>query len=307
MAQVRRTLLQDLRKNSAFRALVLGLFTRRLLRRRAGRRIDVECHPGMPNHKEVIWKVALLSGFRLLPPSGALGTDRGSRALLYWGGQTGVERTADHWPRPDWAHAINADVRDTGKRHVARVFAQTFGYNLAVDPTSYVGPCVAKSNANSAHDGRLVSCPITDADPRMAYEVLVDNRAGAAEVLDLRVPVVGNELPFVYLKRRSIDSRFANRNSSVGVGETDEWLSPIEQTRIKTFCRAMALDLGELDILRDAGTGCIFIVDVNSMPFGPPRPIAFRDSVRAVDLYAAAVRRLIERWGESDWERAKDH
>jgi hypothetical protein len=62
----------------------------------------------------------------------------------------------------------------------------------------------------------------------------------------------------------------------------------------------MALDLGELDILRDAATGRIFIVDVNRMPFGPPKPIAVRTGIHAVTLYADAFSRLAGRWLESE-------
>jgi hypothetical protein len=48
-------------------------------------------------------------------------------------------------------------------------------------------------------------------------------------------------------------------------------------------------------VLRDRGDGRIYIVDVNGRPFGPPKPIATGDAVRAVQAYAAAVVRLAER------------
>jgi hypothetical protein len=302
MSQIRRSLLQEARKNPAFLALALGLLARRVLRR-GGTRIAVECHPGIPNHKELIWKVALLADFRLFPPAPTPVERRDRLVLLYWGGLTGLPPAAHRWPSPEWVYALNANVRNTGKRNVARVFAQAFGYDLAVDPTRHVGQCVAKSDANSTHDGRLVACPIPDADPRLAYQLLIDNSVGPNEVLDLRVPVVGDELPFVYLKRRPVDLRFANRNSSVEVGATDDTFSSDEQASIRAFCRSMSLDLGELDILRDTGTGRVFIVDVNSMPFGPPKPIALKDGIRAVTLYADAFSRLADRWIEARGEQ----
>ena len=173
----------------------------RLLRPRAARRVDVECCPVIPSYKEVIWKVALLAGMRLVPSSATTHAEKHQRVRLFWGGRTGVDPMMRRWPMQDWLHALNANIGDTGKRNVARVFAETFGYGTAVDPTSHLGMCVAKSDANSAHDGRVVNCPIVSADPDLAYEVLVDNRIGQEEVLDLRVSVVGNELPLVYLKR----------------------------------------------------------------------------------------------------------
>ena len=115
--------------------------------------------------------------------------------------------------------------------------------------------------------------------------------------------VVGEELPLVYLKRRPIGERFTNRNSSVEIGLADELFSTDEQAGILAFCRSMALELGELDVLRDARTGHIYIVDVNSMPFGPPKPIAHHDALRAIALYADAFNRLAERWLVADAQR----
>ena len=307
MPPIRRSLLREAIKDSSFRALALALLGRRLLRRPWQGSILVECYPGLPRHKEVIWKVALLAGMRLARPSGARHADEVRRLRLHWGGRTGLDPTAPASPTPDWAYAVNARVRDTGKRHVAQVFAATFGYNLAIDPTEHVGPCVTKSNANSAHDGRVLDCPMPTADPQLAYEILVDNRVNEREVLDLRVPVVGDELPFVYLKRRPIGTRFANRNSVVEFGSTDALLSPGEQASIREFCRSMALDLGELDVLRDAGSGRIFIVDVNSMPFGPPKPIAHRDALRAITLYSHALLRFAYRLLDEQADRANGH
>jgi hypothetical protein len=190
--------------------------------------------------------------------------------------------------------ALNGGCRGTDKRTVERVFEATFGYALAVDPTTHRGPCVAKSNVGSTHDGRVVECPIAEADPALAYELLVDNRAGpgADAVLDLRVPVVGGEVPFVYLKRRPLGARFGNSNSAVALAEPGDVLLDGELERLGAFCRAMGLDLGELDVLRDRGSGRVYVVDANPTAWGPPRPLRTGAAVRAVRAYAAALARL---------------
>ena len=57
-------------------------------------------------------------------------------------------------------------------------------------------------------------------------------------------------------------------------------------------------------MLRDNGTGRIFIVDVNSMPFGPPKPISLKDGLRATTLYTNSFVRLAEGWSAAGTRRA---
>jgi glutathione synthase/RimK-type ligase-like ATP-grasp enzyme len=113
-------------------------------------------------------------------------------------------------------------------------------------------------------------------------------------VLDHRVPVVGGEIPLVYLKRRPLRDRFSNTNLRVGLADAGEVFSAAERERLLAFCRAMGLDLGEIDVLRDAGDGRIYVVDVNRTAWGPPRSMRTADAVRAVRAYAAALSRLAE-------------
>jgi hypothetical protein len=292
----RRTLVREFVKNRAFRGLVLSLLRRRTFFRRRASRLTIACHPSVPNHKEMIWKVALLMGARLVAASRDSRPADSETVRLYWGRRAGLGHHRPDLPTPAWAQAVNAGTHDTGKRNTARLFEQVFGYALAVDPTVHAGPCVAKSDDSACHDGRIVQCPIDAPEAGVSYEILVANKVDETEVEDLRLPVVGDELPFVYRKRRPIEQRFLNRNLSVRLVALADVFSSAEVANIKRFCRAMRLDLGEIDILRDAGSGRIYIVDVNRMPFGPPRPIQHKDAVRAVILYAEALRRQAIRW-----------
>ena len=301
----RRTLAQEIRKEPAFRALLLGLLAARLARpAREACRVDLECWPGVPYHRHMLWKVALYAGTRLLPyrgeePAGGAGRPR---LRLLWPEVLAAPEGAPPPPSPPagWLRgALNGGSREPDKRTVERVFGETFGYPLAVDPTAHRGPCVAKSNRGSTHDGRVVECPIPAADPALAYELLVDNRAGpgADAVVDLRVPVVGGEVPFVYLKYRPLGARFGNANSAVALAEPGDVLLDGELERLGAFCQALGLDLGELDVLRDRGSGRVYVVDANPTAWGPPRPLRTGAAVRAVRAYAAALARLAGRTG----------
>lgn len=296
------SLARELRKKPALRSLLLALLAARLVRPGCETcAADIECYPGVPYHRHMLWKVALYAGARLLPYGTPWPFGGGRpRLRLAWpdttptaGGARNLARPPDAW----WRDALNAGADDESKRKVERVFAATFGYELAVDPTTHLGPCVAKSDRlNGAHDGRIVQGPILAPDLALSYQRLIDNRADATTVLDLRVPIVGGAIPFVYRKYRPLTDRFSNANAVVRLARPDEVFSPAECLSLGTFAQAMGLELGgELDVLRDAGDGRIYVVDVNWTSWGPPRPINRRDAVYAVRAYATALARLAAR------------
>ena len=182
---------------------------------------------------------------------------------------------------------INRDCLDVSKSRVAEVFAQVFGYHLDVDPQAHQGLVVVKSETNGAHDGRIVSCP-TPREDGLVYQRLIDNRLDAELVEDIRCPTVHGTIPVVFLKRRSVSTRFANYNSEVVMTQADAVFSPAERARISDFCRAMQLDWGGLDVLRDRSDGRLYIVDVNKTDMGPPTALALTDQIAAVERLGAA-------------------
>jgi hypothetical protein len=295
----RRLLWEMWKKKPAFGSLLLTLLAACLTRRRKERcRVDVECYPGIPYYRHMLWKAALYADVRLLPYRSAKPSAADAarpRLRLFWSVTTTIAGPKDP-PPPEWRRgALNGGLCDTSKRNVERVFAQVFGYALAVDPTTHQGLCVAKSDRhNSSHDGRVIECPISEADPGLAYERLIDNRTDGGAVEDLRVPVVGGEIPFVYRKHRPFCDRFSNTNLWVGLATAEQVLSEGERELLRVFCRAMGLDLGELDVLRDASDTRIYVVDVNPTAWGPPRPLQTAEAIRAVRTYAAALARLTE-------------
>jgi hypothetical protein len=188
---------------------------------------------------------------------------------------------------------INARCADIGKDRVARVFEETFGYPLFIDPRVHTGPAVAKSVGNGRHDGRIVDCPIEAAEPGLVYQRLIRNSIDGRHAQDIRTPIIGGQIPFVYIKERPLEARFANDNSRCLFLETGEALSPEEVERVQAFVAAMRLDVGSLDILRDRETGRIYIVDVNKTCMGPPVILNLRDKFRAVHRMAGAFKAYI--------------
>ncbi|MDJ0689959.1 MAG: hypothetical protein QNJ41_15760 [Xenococcaceae cyanobacterium MO_188.B32] len=166
---------------------------------------------------------------------------------------------------------INFNCQDVSKEYTNKIFKQVFGYELGVDPRSYTGKCVAKSNLNAQHDGKIIDCPITKIEAGVVYQKLVDNEVQENAVLDYRVPIFKQEIPLVYKylkKNQTKEQRFYGYPSllSVELAETEEVFSQDEINKIISFCENMGLDYGELDILRDKQDQRIYIVDANNTP-----------------------------------------
>lgn len=238
--------------------------------------------PDTPRPWYLVWAVARLSGARFV------GLEDEPDAVMFFEDATNSDAAAGAGPVR--ARALNFACADVSKSRVARVFEDVFGYPLRVDPRVWAGPAVEKSEANGAHDGRVVACP---REPRLdrVYQRVVDNSDDGAIVEDLRAPTVNGRAPIVFIKRRPVDRRFENANASVSLVETDSVLTTAEQDKIQAFCTAMGLQWGGLDILRDRNDGRIYIVDVNKTDMGPPTALALRDQVRAARRLAQAFRK----------------
>ncbi len=189
------------------------------------------------------------------------------------------------------SRAFNYGCADVSKSHVAAVFEEVFGYPLTLDPEAGRGPAVEKGEANGAHDGRVVQLPMRPRAGR-TYQRLVDNIDDGLAV-DLRTPFVGGRPVVVFIKRRHAADRFANHNASVSMAAPEDVFSRLEIAQLSALARAMRLDWGGLDVLRDRPSGRLYVVDVNKTDMGPPIALPFPDKIVAVARMGRALRRLI--------------
>jgi hypothetical protein len=188
--------------------------------------------------------------------------------------------------------ALNGGCTDVSKSRVAEVFGQVFGYALAVDPRTTCGPMVEKGEANGVHDGRIVFGPLAPS-PGRTYQRVVDNLDGR-EAVDLRTPIVAGRPVVVFVKRRPAAERFANRNTRASLAKPEEVFSPAEIEKLSAFARAMRLDWGGLDVLRDRTSGLLYVVDVNKTDMGPPSALPFPQKLAAVRRLARALTQLVQ-------------
>jgi hypothetical protein len=238
--------------------------------------------PDRPRPWYLIWPVMQLSGLRMAS------SVEDADLVFSFEDLTCVEAASG-----DALPHINGACLDVSKSHVAAVFEQVSGRALSVDPTVWTGPMAAKSELNGAHDGRVLTGP-TQAEPGLVYQRLIDNVAEDGCVEDLRCPTVGGEVPVVFLKRRSVDDRFANHNSEVRLLKPDDVFSPEERDLIRRFCAAMALDWGGIDVLRDRKSGDLWIVDVNKTDMGPPIALPMTDKLKATRTLAESLRGYVD-------------
>ena len=168
--------------------------------------------------------------------------------------------------RGKYTKVINGACNDIGKEKVEDVFSHVFGYGMRIDPRTFNGPCVQKSNRNAANDGQIVECP-REPEKGYVYQKLIDTQEGDMAV-DMRLSIFNDKLPLAYLRYKHISDRFRNTKKSVRVPVQDI-LSEDEQRTIIRFCQMLGLDYGELDLIREKSDGKLYIVDANNTPYAP--------------------------------------
>ena len=187
-------------------------------------------------------------------------------------------------PKAKW---INFGCNDVSKTRVAEAFEKASGYSLAVDPRTFTGPMVEKSEINAAHDGRIIEGPMDPIEGK-TYQRLIDNRIDGGMVEDLRTTFVNGEPTIVFFKRRPQSRRFLNENSEVRYTLPASCFTADEISVIRGFAKEIGLDWGGVDVLRDATSGKIFIVDANKTDMGPPVAMPLGQKLRTTRLMAKA-------------------
>ena len=282
---------RDVLSIASFVWLVNGVRASRVLKRR-NPRARISFFPKKPRSFYAIWPVCQLADVKIV--------DDHAEADLHFYFEDREFLTA---PRqtPSAKPAFNIGCFDIRKSVVARVFEETFGYALSIDPTRWQDAAVEKSEGNGRHDGRIIECPVASPKRDHVYQRLIDNTFDGRDHIDIRTPIVGGAIPFVYLKRREPSLRFTNDNYRVDLVDADAMLAADEQQKVIEFARAMRLDFGGIDVLRDRSDGRIYIVDANKTDMGPPSALKSQDKLKAMrglaDAFSAMVDDAVSRAG----------
>ncbi len=232
-------------------------------------------YPEYPHKKTVLFKICRERGFHITTDP-----DHSFDLAIAWENTTWREENTtwrdEHPLLTDIGKdgkVLNLHCRDISKSYMGEVFDRVFGYPLSVDPTTFQGECAKKNDRNASKSGEIVLCPIGEREEGFAYHRLVRSDCGDGLLEEVRVPVFDGGIPMVFVKHKSSEYRFQTSWLDVTEKAADEVFSDEEIGKIGEFCREFALDYGEIDVLRDADDGRIYIVDANNTPWGPPRDL----------------------------------
>lgn len=244
------------------------------------KRPTIAFHPDKPRPWYFIWSVVHVSGAKLVE-------DVANADIVMQFDDSTESSHAAPQVKPD-ARLLNFGCTDISKSRVAEAFGKAAGYSLAVDPVTFAGRMVEKSEANAAHDGRVIEGPLDMPVEGKAYQRLIDNEIPGGLVEDLRCCLVGGTPIIVFRKRRPLERRFLNENVQVLLDEPRKCYSADEIRVIEGFAAEIGLDWGGVDVLRDRTTGRIYIVDANKTDMGPPVALKLGSKLRATRRMARA-------------------
>ena len=184
-------------------------------------------------------------------------------------------------------HIINKSCNDISKENVEKNFMSTFGYGTFIDPLTFKGKAVKKSNINAMHDGEIITCPIKHKESGFIYQKLINTLVDNDQVEEFRITVIKYNPVLCQVKTRPEAVRFSRQTTSTYITNPDQALSATEIQKINHFCGNLGLEFGSLDILRDKDDGRIYIVDANNTPHGPKK-LSKKDAALAVQILSDA-------------------
>ncbi len=244
------------------------------------KRPRVAFSPDKPRPWYFIWPVLAASGARIVDDASA------ADIVFHFDDSTLSNNPPPANLRPG-TRLVNFGCVDVSKTVVATAWKAASGYDLAVDPRTWSGPIVEKSEKNAAHDGRVIEGPFEPA-PDKTYQRLIDNEIEGGLVEDLRACIVGGKPAIVLRKRRPLERRFLNENMEVILDKPENVYSAAEIRLITDFASHMGLEWGGVDVLRDRHSGQIFIVDANKTDMGPPIAMSLGDKLKSTRRMAMA-------------------
>jgi hypothetical protein len=221
-------------------------------------------YPQVPSSRSAIYRACLEWGARI-----SNNPAHASNATIVFRWQNATRWKADDVLRNIAAtrHVVNIDCDDISKNRVNDAFAKAFGYCLGVDPLVYEDLLVEKSDDNATHDGRVLKGPLLHRQAGRSYQRFVDGLGDDRLTRDLRITVVGRLIPYVQIRTRANDERFASDFAHISFHAPEELMDAGEQAAVVRFTQLLNLEVGELDAIRDRKDGRLYIVDANNTPW----------------------------------------
>lgn len=185
---------------------------------------------------------------------------------------------------------VNESCVDISKSTVMKAFEAIFGYSISVDPLTYSGKIVEKTESNGHHREKIIIGPIK---PRSGYvyQKYIEATAGPNQVTELRVCIVSRTVPLVYKKTRAhIAFRADHPKVQVKLVNPQDVFSDEEVQALLAMAESLGLEMGEMDVIRSDNDGQLYVLDVNSTACSPPTGWISIDAVKAVKRMSKAFK-----------------
>jgi hypothetical protein len=158
--------------------------------------------------------------------------------------------------------SINADFEDDSKSNVERHFVKVFGYSTFINPETYEGKYVRKSEQNGLHDGVIFTEP-QKRKPGYVYQRLIETTKDWKQYRE-RAFIFGCKIKFT--EHRTQKDYFETTETVMELRDPNDWFTKKEIGLINKFCRSIGLEYGELDILIE--NELLYVLDANNRPGG---------------------------------------
>jgi len=152
---------------------------------------------------------------------------------------------------------INGSCTDTRKSHVDSAFKKVFGYGTKAE---HGEDCLVKPEAQAMKT--FVESKSTGRPHYFEQRKIDTKRSGM--FVDLRPVVFDGKIEIAFVKRKP--NMIKESGSIVTMVEASTVFFANEIGKLEAFCASLGLDYGEIDVLREKGTGRIYVVDANPTP-----------------------------------------
>ncbi|MGI9627861.1 MAG: hypothetical protein ACR2QM_13575 [Longimicrobiales bacterium] len=173
---------------------------------------------------------------------------------------------------------MNVGTWDISKDRVSELMEQVFGYTATIDPTQFEGQAVKKGNLNATEEASIVECPIDRAsvDPDAVYQEVLGPDLLDGWIQEHRVTWLVDRIVTATERLRLPEQRFEYDGAQISVVRVQDIYTADESRRIAQFAKAMKLDYGDIETMRDS-RGRLHVLDVNPTPwsrlmYGRPTP-----------------------------------
>lgn len=253
------------------------------------KQISILFYPDEPRPFHEIYKLCHLLGYEKI-------NDLNTRHDMAFNWQDVTFRTddADLARLAKEIKVVNINCRDISKKRVDTVFKEVFGYNAVINPLTFSGYCLKKSDSNAQDAEMVIRCPLKTIEENSVYQRLINNIVDKKFVQEIAAPFFAGSIPFAYMKYKLLDNRFDNCNLRIEITEFEKLVSQEEKEKIIIFCKKMRLDCGELEMIRDADDKRLYIIDINSTPIGPAGYISPSQRITALKKIAENFEKVFD-------------